>query len=148
MTDGGYPPVDDFLTHASDVGGEASASDIAQAEAELGVALPATLRAFLSRAGWAAMEANEYFGIGAGVPEYIHLVRITLAERHELEPGLPTHLIPLRGDGAGNLYALDLDRGSPDDPSVVFWEHDGNGVPLQVSERYTDWLKAETADRK
>jgi SMI1-KNR4 cell-wall len=127
-----------------DVGRGASDQEIADAERELGVRLPQSYRAFLSNFGWAEIRNDILYGVGTDVPQGLTLTRTAYAERHELEPRIPQHLVPIMNDGAGNNYCLDTSRFHGDECPVVFWDHehwDGpNQSPEEVSPSFDHWL--------
>ena len=125
-------------------GSGATDREIAAAEHTLGVRFPASYKAFLSNYGWARIYHDVLFGVGRTVDPADELVNTTLAERHELEPHIPNHLVPIMNDGAGNHYCLDTASYHGDECPVVFWDHehwDGpDQTPQQVSPSFDRWL--------
>jgi cell wall assembly regulator SMI1 len=123
----------------------ASEEDIQQAEAKLGVVFAGSYRQFLKEFGWADVGHLELYGLGREVPPYLDLVKVTLSERSEMEPPLPTRLVPVMNDGGGNLYCLDLRNEQIAEPPVVFWDHTRgrNQEPDQVAASFTKWMLKE-----
>ncbi|WNG54214.1 SMI1/KNR4 family protein [Archangium gephyra] len=117
-----------------------SDEEIDTASAELQVELTGGYRLFLKRFGWGGVGSIEIFGLGVDVPPYLSLTAMTRSEREEMNPALPSHLIPLMNDGGGNLYCLDSRVSG--DPSVVFWDHTaGEHQDLtRVASDFTTWL--------
>jgi len=129
--------------HASTLGQGATEEEILAAEQALGVQLKGHYREFLMTFGWGGVDAFEVFGLGAGVPSFLDLVRITHSERSQMRPPLPHTLIPVASDGAGNHYCLDTDaRG---EPPVVFWNHelDETQIPEAEAESFGAWIAAQ-----
>ena len=124
------------------LGTGATPRDIANAEEALGVQLPPTYRDFLSEYGWARFSTEELYGIGDSVPSHLELVRNVVAERNEMEPKLPIHLIPILNDGAGNHYCMDASPTQQATFPVVFWDHamGSNQTPERVNNSFDAWL--------
>jgi cell wall assembly regulator SMI1 len=122
----------------------ATHAEIDAAEARLGVQFRGGYRQFLSEFGWVGVGDLEIAGLGADVPPYLDLVRITLSERSEMEPALPPNLIPIHNDGGGNNYCLDASESWRSEMPIVFWDHDAGvqQVPVEVSPDFTSWLAA------
>lgn len=133
---------------SGDLGVGATREEIEKAEQCLGVSLEGGYRAFLLRFGWGGVEDIELFGLGEGVPRYLHLERVTISERNDMRPWLPKFLIPIMNDGGGNLYCIDTSISSPE-PPVVLWCHDKPGTqrPIQVANNFVDWLEATLNER-
>lgn len=125
----------------------ATDEEIAMAECELGVSFPAVFRRYLSEFGYLEIRSAELYGLGAGVPQHLDLVRNTKAERSEFHPYIPHHLIPFLPNGGGDHYCIDLSSGA-DDPPVVFWNHelDSEQRPPLLADRFTSWLLQHTND--
>jgi cell wall assembly regulator SMI1 len=130
--------------YKKEVGTGATAQEIADAERAIGVRLPASYRAFLSRFGWARVYFDPLYGVGPSVPSHYALVTNVLSERYEAQPLIPRHLVPIMNDGAGNNYCLDTSRFHDDECPVVFWDHeheDGpDQTPEEVSPSFDRWL--------
>ena len=120
----------------------ATPEDIAAAERILGVSFTESYRHFLSDFGWGRFSHQELYGLGSDVPSYADLIRNTLVERSEMEPSLPSHLIPVMNDGAGNHYCLDTAIVKNGENPVVFWDHEQpkNQNPVQVATTFDSWL--------
>lgn len=120
-----------------------AASDLAidDAESALGVTFPRQLKTYLKILGHLEIGHRQLYGLGSGIPDYLSIVKETLAERKEFRPYIPLHLLPLENDGGGNHYCLDLSS-AHDDPPVVFWTHedDEQQTPEAVSNAFTSWL--------
>jgi hypothetical protein len=117
----------------------ATEDDISLAEEALGVPLTGGYRQFLRAFGWCGIGPFELYGLGAQVPEYLHLVAITRSERHEMRPRLPLYLIPIMNDGGGNLLCLDT---RVSEPPIVLWDHEqGEGQePEPEATSFIEWL--------
>lgn len=128
---------------ASTLGGGATEEEILAAEQALGVHLKGHYREFLRTFGWGGVDGLEVLGLGAGVPSFLDLVRITLSERSEMQPQLPHNLIPVASDGGGNHYCLDAD--AKGEPPVVFWNHelDETQIPEVEAESFGAWVAAQ-----
>jgi cell wall assembly regulator SMI1 len=134
----------ELLRRSDERGVGATEAEIASAENQFGARLPESYRAYIRQVGWLSAGPNEYLGIGPGTPSHLNLIQIVADERDRLGPGLPATLVPLRSDGGGNLYALDLSRGSLVDAPVVFFEHDALKADLrQVAPTLDDWFRQE-----
>jgi hypothetical protein len=113
----------------ADFGRGATPHEIDLAEEQLGVEFSASHKAYLEQFGWASMEGLQLFGLGEDVPAHLDLVRVTLSERTEMKPRLPSSLVPLMNDGAGNcavggvtrLYCLDVESREQGECAVIFW---------------------------
>lgn len=129
---------------AVDEGPGASEAEIAQAERELGLSFPTNYRLYLQTFGWLEIGSHEMFGLGRDVPEYLHLVSMTLEERTIMHPLTPHNLIPVINDGGGNLVCLDTSRSMGDDCPVVFQDHALDEI-RDFAESFLDWLVKEMA---
>ncbi|MCE9634812.1 MAG: SMI1/KNR4 family protein [Planctomycetes bacterium] len=121
------------------------------AEAALGISLPEVVRALFEDLGYAGLPVGrglgqesygkDTYGLGDGVPRELDLVRNTLSERSDVEPRMPTTLVPLVSNGCGDHYCVDL-RSPSADPPVVFWDHElgSDQQPAVVSETFSGWL--------
>ena len=123
------------------VGIGASEQEVNEAETSLGVRFPSYFRAYLLEFGVLSVAHREFYGLGAGVPTYLHLVIETLAERHQFRPYIPKHLIPVENNGGGDHYCIDLSA-ELEDPPVVFWNHtqDESQVAQPEAECFSSWL--------
>jgi cell wall assembly regulator SMI1 len=129
----------------AEFGRGATPQEIRLAEKRLGVELPGSYKAFLGRFGWASFEGLELYGLGEDVPAYLDLVEVTLGERTQMRPHLPSRLIPLMNDGAGNHYCLDVASGEQGECPVVFWDHNlgESQEPEYVAPNLEAWLAEE-----
>ncbi len=115
------------------------------AEQQLGVEFPESYKAFLEQFVWASFEGLELYGLGEDAPAYLDLVKVTLSERTEMRPRLPSRLVPLMNDGAGNHYCLDVGLREQGECPVVFWNHtlgESQG-PGYVARNLEEWLSEE-----
>jgi hypothetical protein len=124
--------------------GPAPAEDIERLEQRVGRPLPGSYKDFLRRQDGGQLQdnneaVNEIFGVGPDAPDWANMWKKldTYAGR------LPTWLLPVASDGAGNLFALSLrDR---DKGSVWFWDHereaDEDEPPADdnIAQRAADW---------
>jgi cell wall assembly regulator SMI1 len=92
----------------AEFGRGATPREIELAAEQLGVELPGSYKAFLGHFAGTSFEGLELYGLGGDVPAYLDLVDVTLGERTQVRPRLPSRLIPLTNDGAGNHYCLDV----------------------------------------
>ena len=124
------------------LGHGASPADISTAEAALGTKLPESYTAFLREFGWGGVDSWELFGVGAGVPSYLDLVRMTESERTTFHPHIPPHLVPVMNDGFGNHYCLDTASLHDGECPVVLWDHEKGArqKPEVVSSQFDQWL--------
>lgn len=126
----------------------ASLQEIQQAEVALGVKFPTALRTYLREFGFISVGCSELFGLGSDVPRYQHLIALTEQERSAFHPCIPTHLLPIENNGAGDHYCLDLST-EYSDPPVVLWSHEEgeSQSPEAVCASFTRWLtgRAESA---
>ncbi len=129
----------------AEFGRGATPQEIEQAEKQLGVELPESYKAFLRHFGWASLEGMELYGLGEDVPLYLDLVKVTLSERTQMRPRLPSGLVPLMNDGAGNHYCLDAASSEQGQCPVVFWEHNHgeSQAPEYVAPSFEAWLPEE-----
>ncbi len=113
-------------------------------ERNLGIRIEGGYREFLKQFGWGGVGHLELYGLGGPPP--LDLGRVTQSERLEMEPHLPTHLLPVMNNGGGDLYCLDTSV--TNEPPVVFWDHEGgaNQVPKVVAESFSSWLWAKLGD--
>jgi cell wall assembly regulator SMI1 len=132
---------------SAQTGQGATDSEIAAAERELGVTFPSVFRSYLAEFGFLEFGSAEFYGLGAGVPAHLNLVRNTVAERTEFHPHIPSHLIPFMPNGGGDHYCVDLSARA-DDPPVVFWNHelDTAQQPEQLADTFSSWLLHHTEE--
>ena len=118
----------------------ANVEEIGYAERRIGVLLTGGYRRFLERFGWLGAGSIEIYGVGVGVPKHMSLIDLTLSERTEMRPRLPSNLVPVMNDGAGNLYCIDTTLGA--NAPIRFWDHDlgADQAAEQVSPSFEDWL--------
>ena len=131
-----------------EVGKGASSLEIEEAQQRLGVNFSKTYAKFLSLYGWAKIKDAYVYGLGPGIPAYLDVVNTAIDERQALKPSMPSHLLPLMNDGAGNHYCLDTGQVTEGEMPVVFWDHenpDGESqVPVKVSPSFGEWLLEKT----
>jgi cell wall assembly regulator SMI1 len=129
----------------AEFGRGATLREIELAEKQLGVELPGSYKAFLGHFGWASFEGLELYGLGGDVPAYLDLVEVTLGARTQVRPRLPSRLIPLTNDGAGNHYCPDVAPGEQGECPVVFWDHNlgESQDPEYVAPNLEAWLSEE-----
>ncbi|WP_080682328.1 SMI1/KNR4 family protein [Sorangium cellulosum] len=122
-----------------EVGTGATEEDIAAAEQALGIPLRGGYRDFLRSFGWGGVSHFELYGLGADVPQYLHLVSITQSERRTMTPRLPPHLIPIMNDGGGNLFCLNT---TINEPTIVLWDHEHgeDQQPEWEASTFVEWL--------
>lgn len=139
--------IDELLD--KEVGSGASLEAIRAAERELGVKFPADYEAYLQTYGWARLIFDELYGIGDSVPEHLDLTTNTIRERRDFRPYLPTHLIPVMPDGAGNHYCLDVSKSKSETCPVVFWDHDEGEkqTPRIVATSFSDWIVVHVTEQ-
>jgi SMI1-KNR4 cell-wall len=113
----------------------ASAAEINEAEGRLGLAFPPDYRRLLHDFGWIQVGPTEIFGLGKGIPRYLDVVEMTLAERRDATPTLPSELLPVMNDGGGNLYCLNCNDASA---PLVIWDHVSGSSALEIG--FVDWL--------
>jgi cell wall assembly regulator SMI1 len=129
----------------AEFGRGATPQEIELAEEQLGVGLPVSYKAFLGHFGWVSLEGLEIYGLGEDVPAYLDLLKVTLSERTQMRPRLPSHLLPLMNDGAGNHYCLDVESREQGECVVVFWDHNlgESQDPEHVAPNLEAWLSEE-----
>lgn len=116
------------------VGGGADDSAVEEAERRLCVRFPESLRSYVRKLGWVEAGSLEFYGLGAGVPRHLDIVR--LCESEWSDGGLPRTLIPVLNDGGGNLYCVDTNGAG----AVVYWDHSGGPV-AQTATRFDEWFR-------
>src|SRR5215212_540646 len=129
----------------AEFGRGATPQEIELAEEQLGVKLPESYKAFLGHFCWASIEALELYGLGEDVPTCLDLVKVTLSERAEMRPRLPSCLVPLMNDGAGNRYCLAVEPREQGECPAVFWDHNlrESQDPEYVAPNLEAWLSEE-----
>ena len=141
--------IDGLTDHAPGHG--ASDQEIADARHALGVQFREDYEAFLSKFGWAMIHGDTLYGLGADVPHGFTVVKNAFSERYEAHPHIPTHLVPIMNDGAGNNYCLDTLHFQDDECPVVFWDHEHDDgpdqTPRRVSLSFDRWLIDRIADK-
>ena len=96
----------------------ATEGEIIRAESELQIKIPADYRLLLVRVGWLIIGPQELFGLGAGVPPHLHLVRNAKRWRSNPNLGLPLDMLPIKEDGSGSLFCI---RTPPSDEDGIFF---------------------------
>jgi len=123
----------------------ASSEDVSGAQRDLGVVFPNSYVVFLKECGWGGVEPIEIYGLGADVPDYLNVVKMTHSERTEAEPTMRLCLVPLLNDGFGNHYCLNTDQQKNGECPIVFWNHelDPDQQPEEVATSFAEWLSGE-----
>lgn len=116
--------------------------EVEHAERVLDVTFGSSYRSFLVDFGWISVGPLELNGLGADVPPYLDLVKLTLWERTEAGNPLPAHLIPIMNNGGGDLYCLDGSSSSGGECPVVFYDHELGDTqqPPTVAANFATWL--------
>jgi hypothetical protein len=116
---------------------------VAEAERDLGVALPPCYGIFLRRIGWASTGGISVFGLGSGVPPDIDLRRV-IAWRKDL----PGSAVPFARDAAGAIYCLDGSYSGPYESPVYRCEPGASGdKALQYEGHdFASWLWMRLAE--
>jgi cell wall assembly regulator SMI1 len=140
-----YTSLSSLISNNPDIehGVGATVEEIRAAEESLGVVFPQSLKMLLREFGWLARGPDEFYGLGRDVPDHLHLVRITNRERTRLHPSLPTCLLPVLNDGAGNLACLKVANDAAEDASVVWWQHERGQTqePVVCDVSFVHWLE-------
>ncbi len=123
-----------------DLGRGATPDELREAEVALNLRFKGSYRSFLERFGWGEVGHFEVYGLGAGRPNFLDLIKVTRSERSEATPALPVHLLPIMNNGGGSHYCLDTQSG--DEPQVVFWDHEqgADQKPVQEAVDFSAWL--------
>jgi cell wall assembly regulator SMI1 len=123
-------------------GSGATDSEISNAESLLGVRFPESYRSFLRRIGWGRFSHQELYGLGSDTPAYLELIKNTLVERDTMGPPMPSQLVPVMNDGAGNHFCLDSTTVVDGECPVVFWDHEQgfNQTPQTVAQSFDKWM--------
>lgn len=130
------------------LGRGATEQEIEEAAMCLGIRFPDQYADYLRRVGWVSCSDFELFGLGKGIPSFLDVVSNTIKERHHLHPHIPTFLLPVMADGAGNHYCLFVE--GPNKDKVGFWDHEHedeeNQQPEIVGLSFVDWLNSYIND--
>ncbi len=131
-----------LLSAVAEFGHGASHAEIERAQAELGVAFPPCYVSFLREFGWARVGRLQVYGLGAGVPASLDLLRNARAGRGRQWPGTPSHLLPVMSDDHGNRYFLDTGEVYEGHCPVVLLDRsaDGDEQPTHVADDFGEWL--------
>lgn len=131
-----------------DLGTGVDDHEIESAVHTLNIPICGGYRRFLRRFGFARIADFDVFGLGNGIPRYLHLVVVTESERNDVDPPLPEHLLPIMNNGGGDLVCLDT-RASPEEPPIVMWWHeDGpDQVPEPTATDFLSWLSTMVEER-
>lgn len=123
----------------------ASDEEVARCEEQLAVSLPNSYKLFLREFGF-ALWPECICGVRPRDPA-LDVLLVAEAERHEVEPEMPYHLIPFYPDGCGNHYCLDTSRLVDGECPVVFWNHelDEDQQPPKTHASLLDWLEEAVA---
>ncbi len=124
---------------------QATDKEIKDAENELEIELPESYRAFQLEFGnfdWGILEVHSVKTPFLGVS---NIVGITLSERTECHPNMPTHLIPFSDNGGGDSYCFDTSNYTDKECQVVFWDHTDskNQKPEVVAKDFLEWIEKE-----
>jgi antitoxin YobK len=122
---------------------------IRDAEAKLGLALPASYRRFLESLGWAETDDFVVYGLGDDLPPLLDLVVSADLERSDdPDSAMPPHLLPICPDGMGNHECLDTSKEHAGDCPVVYWGRTtGRAIGMRPSApTFAAWLAARFAD--
>lgn len=122
-----------------DTGIGTTEEEIREAESAIGMTFPPDFRWYLRDFGWARVGAWELFGTGHDVPAHLDLVRVIQSERTDMVPTLPTTLLPVANDGAGNLLCLDVGGGAKQEYPIVYRDHE-TGQSEMEAESFVEWL--------
>ena len=137
-----FDELDGTLRARSDavVGAGVGQAAVSGAERALGVSFPPALREYLLRFGHLELGHFELFGLGHDLPDYLHIVKMTLSERTDTEYPVRDDLIPLLNDGGGNLYCIATREDEAG--TIVFWDHaGGNGQEADPhASSFTEWV--------
>ena len=134
----------ELLSRRQDIRGDVRVdeAEIQAVASDLGVRFPPMLADYLREFGWLGIGADKLFGLGPGVPDYLHIRTITKLEREQ--SGNPVHwsMIPLHNDGYGNLYCIVVDDSSPAYGNIVVWDHAAGPqqTPDHVADDLEKWL--------
>lgn len=121
----------------------ATADEIASCERELGVRFVGSFADYLQAYGWLNVGTEEIYGLGAKAQLWCRLKEMTLSERTEMNPPLPSHLVTFYNDGFGNQYCLDSRAVVDGEQRIVFWNHEAgpDQTPEPVANSFADWLR-------
>jgi len=126
---------------------------VAEAEAELGISLPASFKTFLQEAGAYALPYWEVYWVGDEALGPRHIVEANRCEHHEVNSPLPDFLITFHNNGMGDQECFDTRHPDPSgEYPIVFWDHElspeenlKNLEPLAPS--FATWLQQEAQQR-
>jgi hypothetical protein len=121
----------------------ASPEGITSCESALGVQFIGGFAGYLRQYGWLTIGSNELFGLGANIESWRDLTEITLSERAEMYPPLPSYLVTFYNDGLGNQHCLDTRIAVNDEYPIVFWNHElGPDQVLDlICSSFLQWLR-------
>jgi len=116
--------------------------EISDAETALGVRFSESFRSFLRRIGWGRFSHQEVYGLGSDTPAHLELIKNTLVEREAMGPPIPSRLVPVMNDGAGNHFCLDTSAFANGECPVVFWDHEQgfSQNPEVVAPSFDTWM--------
>ena len=147
MTDDLHVVLDRFVDDATAyVTGPRSAEEVAEAEAELGLAFPPSYREYLLRLGYASRGGVEVYGLVAperkrtGIPDVVWVTR-----RARADDGAPANYVLISEDGTGSYYVLDTGAAREDGECPVLLWHPGPGIQEPVAESFRDFFLREMA---
>jgi cell wall assembly regulator SMI1 len=125
----------------------ATDADIQAAEQQLNCTFPESFKWFQKEFG-AYSGFTDVYGVKPLPAPRQNIVGITMQERHECYPPMPSHLIPSSDDSGGDSYCFDTSRFVNGECPVVFWDHeaDEKQIPEQWAINFSAWLEEELAD--
>ena len=144
------PDVEDVLRSLRDVGDArlgsgAEEHEVAEAERNLGLILPAGYRTFVLQVGWAWARGIVVFGLGEGVPHDLDLRTVVAGAR----PGLPPNAVPFARDVGGALLCLDAVHSGPYESPAYRWHPEAYGGDAleYAGHDFASWLWMQLAER-
>ncbi|WP_158237533.1 SMI1/KNR4 family protein [Bradyrhizobium forestalis] len=124
-------------------GSGATTEEIADCERQLGVRFAGSFADYLQSYGWLSVGTNEIYGLGAEIGLWRRLKEMTLSERTEMYPPLPSYLVAFYNDGFGNQHCLDTRYVVDGEQRIVFWNHEAgpDQTPKFIAGSFADWLR-------
>jgi hypothetical protein len=127
-----------------EVFGPASEQELDEAEAQIGP-FPPEYRDFVLSCGATRIRHRDVFGVHSSLPPYLDVAKETSYERSTPSRPLPSELIAVFNDGAGNLHCVRVDAESApasQRDEVVVWWRDEDVAPEHVAETFSGWLRS------